>query len=50
MVDKKLFTVSKKNKLQYPVLQKLFTLMHQCMGVECPVTEFQQEDHGLTKK
>ena len=48
MVDKNLFTVSK--KLKYHMLQKLFTLMHQCMGGGHSVKEFQQEDHGLTRK
>ena len=32
------------------ILQKLFTLMHQCMGGGHTVKKFQQEDHGLTQK
>ena len=32
------------------ILQKLFTLMHQCMGGEHTVKECQQEDHGLTQQ
>ena len=45
---KHLFSVSK--KLQYYMLRKLFTVMHQCMGGGNSVKESQKEDHGLTQK
>ena len=43
-----LFTVSK--KLQGPDSTNLYTMMHQYIGGEHTLKEFQQENHGLTQK